>query len=67
VDVLWRSALKSAADLSRTHTRVMGTRSLDVLHVSCALELGLRHFLSSDHRQQELAMKVGLKLVRLNL
>jgi predicted nucleic acid-binding protein len=38
---------------------------LDVLHVACALELKLRHFLTFDERQQQLAAKVGLKIVRL--
>ncbi|MEO6246344.1 MAG: type II toxin-antitoxin system VapC family toxin, partial [Opitutaceae bacterium] len=41
-DLLWRAALKRAGELSRTHTRRLGTRSLDVLHVASALELGLR-------------------------
>jgi predicted nucleic acid-binding protein len=42
----------------------LGTRTLDVLHVACALELKLRRFLSFDERQQQLAAAVGLRLVR---
>lgn len=61
-DVLWRAALKRAADLSRTHTRALGTRSLDVLHVACALELECRMFVSFDNRQQDLARAVALKV-----
>jgi predicted nucleic acid-binding protein len=61
-DVLWRAALKRAADLSRTHTRALGTRSLDVLHVACALELECRTFVSFDNRQQDLARAVALKV-----
>ncbi len=61
-DVLWRAALKRAADLSRTHTRTLGTRSLDVLHVACALELECRTFVSFDSRQQDLARAVALKV-----
>lgn len=38
-DLLWRSALKRAGELSRQYTRMLGTRSLDVLHVASALEL----------------------------
>jgi hypothetical protein len=34
-----------------------------VLHVASALELGLRRFVSSDERQQNLARAVGLKVV----
>ena len=62
-DLPWRSALKRAGELSRQHTPVLGTRSLDVLHVASALELGLRRFMSFDERQQKLARAVGLKVV----
>jgi predicted nucleic acid-binding protein len=64
-DILWRVALNQAAKLSQKHTPKLGTRSLDVLHVACALELKLPHFLTFDERQQQLAAAVGLKLVRL--
>ncbi|MBM3840383.1 MAG: type II toxin-antitoxin system VapC family toxin [Verrucomicrobia bacterium] len=63
-DILWRAALNRAAELSRNHTPKLGTRSLDVLHVACALELKVRHFLTFDERQQKLAAAAGLKLVR---
>ena len=62
-DLLWRSALKRAGELSRQHTRTLGTRSLDVLHVASALELGLRRFVSFDERQLKLAQAAGLKAV----
>ncbi len=65
VDILWRAALDQAAELSRTHTPRLGTRSLDVLHVACALELRLRNFLTFDSRQGKLAAAAGLKPVRL--
>ncbi len=64
-DILWRAALNGAAELSRRHTPKLGTRSLDVLHVACARELKLRHFLTFDARQQQLAAAVGLRVVRL--
>ena len=63
-DLLWRAALNRAAELSRSHTPKLGTRSLDVLHVACALELKLRHFLTFDQGQQKLAVAMGLKLVQ---
>lgn len=63
-DLLWRSALKRAGELSRQHTCAFGTRSLDVLHVASALELGLRRFVSFDERQQKLAQAAGLRVVR---
>jgi predicted nucleic acid-binding protein len=65
VDILWRAALNRAAELSRAHSPTVGTRALDVLHVACALELGLRHLLTFDDRQSKLAAVAGLKLVKL--
>jgi predicted nucleic acid-binding protein len=62
-DLLWRAALQRAADLSKKHTAVLGCRSLDVLHVASALELGSKKFLTFDHRQQQLAKAAGLKLI----
>lgn len=64
-DILWRAALDRAAELSRVHTPQLGTRSLDVLHVACALELKCRRFLTFDERQRRLAVATGLALVRL--
>ena len=61
VDLLWRAALKRAGNLSRNFSRTMGTRSLDVLHVASALELGFPSFLTFDTRQQNLVRAVGLK------
>ena len=65
VDLLWRAALNRAAELSRRHTPKLGTRGADVLHVACAIELGLRYFLTFDERQQKLAVACGLKTVKL--
>jgi predicted nucleic acid-binding protein len=62
-DLLWRAVLRRAADLSRQHTPKLGTRSLDVLHVASALELGMKRFVTFDDRQGQLASATGLKLV----
>jgi predicted nucleic acid-binding protein len=64
-DILWRAALNRAAELSELHTPELGTRSLDVLHVACALELELSHFLTFDIRQSKLAAAAGLKVLRI--
>jgi predicted nucleic acid-binding protein len=64
VDVPWRAVLEQAAELSRQHTPTLGTRSLDVLHVASALELGMRQFVTYDKRQARLAEACGLKVVR---
>jgi len=62
-DLLWRAVLKRAADFSRRHTPALGTRSLDVLHVASAVELGLKRFVTFDERQRQLAVAAGLKAV----
>lgn len=62
-DILWRATMRRACDISRTHTPTLGCRSLDVLHVATALELGLRDFVTFDRRQQQLARATGLKLL----
>lgn len=62
-DVLWRATLKRAAEMSRAHTAALGCRTLDVLHVATALELGLRVFVTFDHRQRQLARAAGLRPV----
>ncbi len=62
-DVLWRATLKRADDLSRKHTRLLGCRSLDIVHVASALELEFRYFATFDVRQQQLARAAGLKLI----
>ncbi len=62
-DLLWRATLKRACDISREFTRSIGCRSLDVLHVASALELGLRSFVTFDARQKQLARAVKLKIL----
>ena len=55
--------LKRAGEISRTQTPTLGCRSLDVIHVATALELGLRHFVTFDDRQRKLARATGLKAI----
>lgn len=61
VDVPWRAVLRRAAVVSRAHTPAIGCRTLDVLHVATALELGFPKFVTFDRRQHQLARAVGLK------
>jgi predicted nucleic acid-binding protein len=63
VDVLWRATLRRAAEISRRHTAAIGCRTLDVLHVATAVELGLRSFVTFDDRQRRLARALGLTVV----
>lgn len=59
-------ALDLAAVLARTlvltqkHTATTGTRSLDLIHIATALEIGAVEFLSFDHRQRQAASAEGL-------
>jgi len=47
------------------YTLKHGTRSLDILHVSHALVLGIGEFLTFDVRQMALAKAAGLKVPKL--
>lgn len=51
-----------AEGLSARHTAAVGVRSLDLLHVAAALELGEPAFASFDQRQREVAQREGLQL-----
>jgi predicted nucleic acid-binding protein len=64
-DLLWRATLTRASALSRKFTSVLGCRSLDVLHVASALELGMRSFVTFDARQKQLARAVKLRILDL--
>jgi uncharacterized protein len=55
---VWRRA----SDLSTQHTAHTGCRSLDILHVAAALELGATRFLTFDERQRGLARRAGLRV-----
>lgn len=47
-------------DLARQHGPTLGVRTLDSLHVACALELKAQKFWTFDERQARLAAAVGL-------
>jgi hypothetical protein len=51
-----------ARQLSDRHTPVLGTRSLDLLHVAAALILESKIFFSFDDRQRKAAASEGLKV-----
>ena len=62
--VRWRTRSHRATELSRLHTPVVGTRTLDVLHVASAVELGCRTLITYDERQAALARAVKLRVLR---
>jgi predicted nucleic acid-binding protein len=53
-------AWETSIDLSRRHGATFGVRTLDSLHVACALELKAQKFWTFDDRQARLAEAVGL-------
>jgi predicted nucleic acid-binding protein len=55
------NAFDQCADLGRRYAPELGMRTLDSLHVACALELQAERFWTFDQRQAKLAKIVGLK------
>jgi predicted nucleic acid-binding protein len=55
------NAFELCADLARRYGPKLGTRTLDSLHVACALELKAERFWTFDERQAKLAKAVGLR------
>ena len=54
-------AFTISADLGRRYSPKLGVRTLDSLHVACALELEAERFWTFDERQAKLARAQGLK------
>ena len=54
-----------ALGISRDWANTLGVRTLDILHVAAAMELGLNEFATGDERQAQLAGQCGLKVTRL--
>jgi predicted nucleic acid-binding protein len=54
------AAYRRAVSLAQRFCPTLGTRTLDTLHVACALELGAERFWTFDERQARLAEAVGL-------
>ena len=57
------SAFGTSMKLAKSHVARLGTRTLDSLHVACALELGAKQFWTFDERQAKLAKAAGLKVL----
>jgi predicted nucleic acid-binding protein len=53
---IWQTSI----DLARRHGPTLGVRTLNSLHVACALELRAQRFWTFDDRQARLAEAVGL-------
>jgi predicted nucleic acid-binding protein len=67
-DGLWletaipENAFDLCAELGRRHGPKLGMRTLDTLHVACALELKAERFWTFDERQAKLAKSQGMKI-----
>jgi len=59
----WEAVFARAGDLSVAHTQKHLTRSLDVLHLALAVEIGCRSFVSGDQRQLKLARRLKLRSI----
>ena len=57
--VNWPVAFRIAGRLSERHSAVIGTRSLDILHIAAAKTLHSAELVSFDTRQRTLAAAVG--------
>ncbi len=55
------SAFDVCVQLARRHAASLGSRTLDGLHVACALELKADRFWTFDERQAKLARAAGLR------
>ncbi|MDA7629529.1 hypothetical protein OAE11_00815 [Akkermansiaceae bacterium] len=60
--VFWKDlSQKDFRDLAK-RTPKIGCRTLDVMHVACAMQLEITSFVTSDDRQRKLAKLAGLPL-----
>lgn len=59
----WPKVFHESVQLSRRHAEKLLCRSLDIIHVALAVELGCTRFVSADGRQLALAQLAGLKPV----
>jgi len=57
------SVYRRAEILSSLYSATTGARTLDILHIAAALELGVGRFISFDQRQRSIAKKAGLKVL----
>ncbi len=56
------TAWETSIDLARKYGPTLGVRTLDSLHVACALALNAEKFWTFDERQERLAVAVGLDI-----
>ena len=62
--ISWPAVFERSTDISLAQSRILGTRTLDLLHVAIALELKADEFITRDDRQAKAAELEGLKVVK---
>ncbi len=58
----WNTVFRRGTRLSSSFSAVIGTRSLDILHVAAATSIRAKHILTFDTRQRTLAMRAGFRV-----
>jgi predicted nucleic acid-binding protein len=61
-DIARAELMATFRTLSRETSRI-GCRTMDILHVACAIQLSPEHFVSFDERQRQLASYTGLHVL----
>jgi predicted nucleic acid-binding protein len=59
----WADVFATSLDLSANHTKAIGSRSLDMIHVASALAMSAEQFFTFDTKQSQLASAAGLQIV----
>ena len=59
----WDRAWQRCRALSDAYAGITGCRTLDTLHVACAVLVSAGEFITSDHRQIALGQSAGLRVV----
>ncbi|MCD6396451.1 MAG: type II toxin-antitoxin system VapC family toxin [Spirochaetaceae bacterium] len=60
----WSEVLQEAIKISKLNSSVIGTRSLDIIHVASADILNCDTFLTNDKRQLSAALAMGFNALR---
>jgi predicted nucleic acid-binding protein len=59
----WSDVFSYSLKLSNNHTKAIGSRSLDIIHVASALSMGADRFFTFDTKQSQLASTAGIQIV----
>ena len=59
----WPDVFNHSLELSNSHTKSVGSRSLDIIHVASALSMGADRFFTFDTQQSQLALAAGIQIV----